>query len=159
MTNIEEATAPGAIQVHEGGVARAELRGSTYGAPDRFNGTNICYYLTFGREAVDKGFAQSEHIFEDTFRFQKVQHYSLEAHNNIESCDGEKLTVWASCQDPFTLRDQLVGDFWFAAQPYSDHRSLRRWRLWRQALCQSRADFRSADMDDAPAGKAPTLDQ
>ena len=42
VTNIEEATAPGAIQVHEGGVARAELRGSTYGAPERFNGTNIC---------------------------------------------------------------------------------------------------------------------
>jgi len=111
VTNIEEATAPGAIQVHEGDVARAELRGSTYGAPDRFNGTNICYYLTFGREAADKGFALAEHIFEDTFRFQKVQHYSLEAHNNIASYDGEKLTVWASCQDPFTLRDHLSGIF------------------------------------------------
>ena len=159
VTNIEEATAPDAIQVHEGGVARAELRGSTYGAPDRFNGTNICYYLTFGREAVDKGFAQAEHIFEDTFRFQKVQHYSLEAHNNIASYDGEKLTVWASCQDPFTLRDHLSGIFGLPLSRIRDHRSLRRWRLWRQTLCQSRADFRSADMDDAPAGKAATLDQ
>ena len=111
VTNIEEATAPGAIQVHEGGVARAELRGSTYGAPDRFNGTNVCYYLTFGREDADKGFAKSDHVFEDTFRFQKVQHYSLEAHNNIAYYDGEKLTLWASCQDPFTLRDHLSGIF------------------------------------------------
>lgn len=111
VTNIEEATAPGAIQVHEGGVARAELRGSTYGAPERFNGTNICYYLTFGREDVDKGFAKADHVFEDTFRFQKVQHYSLEAHNNVAYYDGEKLTVWASCQDPFTLRDHLSGIF------------------------------------------------
>lgn len=111
VTNIEEATAPGAIQVHEGGVARAELRGSTYGAPERFNGTNICYYLSFGREDVDKGFAKADHIFEDTFRFQKVQHYSLEAHNNVAYYDGEKLTVWASCQDPFTLRDHLSGIF------------------------------------------------
>ena len=111
VTNIEEAVAPGAIQVHEGGVARAELRGSTYGAPERFNGTNICYYLSFGRKDVEKGFAQAEHIFEDTFRFQKVQHYSLEAHNNIAYYDGEKLTVWASCQDPFTLRDHLSGIF------------------------------------------------
>ena len=79
VTNIEEATAPGAIQVHEGDVARAELRGSTYGAPARFNGTNICYYLGFGRGDVDKAFAQADHVFEDTFRFQKVQHYSLEA--------------------------------------------------------------------------------
>lgn len=111
VTNIEEATAPGAVLVHEAGVARAELRGSVYGAPERFNGTNICYYLTFGREDVGKGFAKADHIFEDTFRFQKVQHYSLEAHNNIAYYDGEKLTVWASCQDPFTLRDHLSGIF------------------------------------------------
>ena len=111
VTTIEAATAPGAIQVHEGDVARAELRGSTYGAPERFNGTNICYYLGFGRGDVEKAFAKADHIYEDTFRFQKVQHYSLEAHINIASFDGEKLTVWASCQDPFTLRDHLAGIF------------------------------------------------
>jgi CO/xanthine dehydrogenase Mo-binding subunit len=111
VTNIEEAIAPGASLVHEAGVARAELRGSVYGAPERFNGTNVCYYLTFGRDKVDKGFAKADYVFEDTFRFQKVQHYSLEAHNNIAYYDGEKLTVWASCQDPFTLRDHLSGIF------------------------------------------------
>src|SRR5918994_726165 len=111
VTNIEEAIAPAAIQVHEGDVAHAELRGSTYGAPPRFNGTNICYYLGFGRGDVDKAFAQADHVFEDTFRFQKVQHYSLEPHTNIAYYDGEKLAVWASCQDPFTLRDHLSGIF------------------------------------------------
>ena len=111
VTNIEEATAPGAIQVHEGDVARAELRGSVYGAPERFKGTNICYYLGFSRGDIDKGFAESDLVFEDTFRFQKVQHYSLEAHINIAYYDGEKLTMWSSCQDPFTLRDHLSGIF------------------------------------------------
>jgi CO/xanthine dehydrogenase Mo-binding subunit len=111
VTNIEEATAPGAIQVHEGDVARAELRGSVYGAPERFNGTNICYYLGFSRGDVEKGFAECDFVFEDTFRFQKVQHYSLEPHINIAYYDGDKLTVWASCQDPFTLRDHLSGIF------------------------------------------------
>jgi CO/xanthine dehydrogenase Mo-binding subunit len=111
VTNIEEATVPGAIQVHEGDVARAELRGSIYGAPERFNGTNICYYLGFGRGDVEKGFAKCDFVFEDTFRFQKVQHYSLEPHINIAHYDGDKLTVWASCQDPFTLRDHLSGIF------------------------------------------------
>src|SRR5512135_1091084 len=66
VTNIEEATAPGASLVHEAGVARAELRGSVYGAPERFNGTNVCYYLTFGRKDVQDGFAKADHIFEDT---------------------------------------------------------------------------------------------
>ncbi len=137
VTNIEQATAPGAVQVHEGGVARAELRGSTYGAPDRFNGTNVCYYLTFGREDAATGFAKSDHVFEDTFRFQKVQHYSLEAHNNIAYYDGEKLTVWASCQDPFTLRDHLSGNLSPAIEPHPSHRSLRRRRIRWKALCQS----------------------
>jgi CO/xanthine dehydrogenase Mo-binding subunit len=111
VTNIEEAIAPGAAQVHEGDVARAELRGSVYGAPERFNGTNICYYLGFSRGDVNKGFAESDFVFEDTFRFQKVQHYSLEPHINIAHYDGDKLMVWASCQDPFTLRDHLAGIF------------------------------------------------
>jgi CO/xanthine dehydrogenase Mo-binding subunit len=111
VTNIEEAIAPGAAQVHEGDVARAELRGSVYGAPERFRGTNICYYLGFSKGDVSKGFAASNFVFEDTFRFQKVQHYSLEAHINIAHYDGDKLTVWASCQDPFTLRDHLAGIF------------------------------------------------
>src|SRR5919106_6119981 len=57
VTNIEEAIAPGAVQIHEGDVARAELRGSVYGAPERFNGTNICYYLGFSRGDVERGFA------------------------------------------------------------------------------------------------------
>ena len=111
VTNIEEAIASGAVQVHEGDVARAELRGSVYGAPERFRGTNICYYLGFSKGDVSTGFAASDFVFEDTFRFQKVQHYSLEAHINIAHYDGDKLTVWASCQDPFTLRDHLAGIF------------------------------------------------
>jgi CO/xanthine dehydrogenase Mo-binding subunit len=111
VTTIEEAIAPGAVLVHEGDVAHAELRGSVYGAPDRFKGTNICYYLGFERADVAKGFAKSDIIYEDTFRFQKVQHYSLEAHVNMAHYDGDKLTVWSSCQDPFTLRDHLSGIF------------------------------------------------
>lgn len=111
VTNIEEAIAPGAAQIHEGDVARAELRGSVYGAPERFNGTNVCYYLGFSRGDVERGFAAADFVFEDTFRFQKVQHYSLEAHINIAHYDGDKLTVWAACQDPFTLRDHLAGIF------------------------------------------------
>jgi len=111
VTNLEEATAPGAPLVHEADVARAELRGSVYGAPERFKGTNVCYYLGFDKGDIAKGFAESDFVFEDTFRFQKVQHYSLEAHIGIAYYDGDKLTMWASCQDPFTLRDHLSGIF------------------------------------------------
>ena len=111
VTNIEEAVSPGATLVHEGAVNPAEMRGSTYGAPERFNGTNICYYFGYERGNLEEGFRKSDFVFEDTFRFHRVQHYSLEAHVNIAHYDGDRLTVWSSCQDPFTLRDHLSGIF------------------------------------------------
>ncbi len=111
VTSIDDAIAPDAPLVHEGEIGRAELRGSTYGAPDRFKGTNICYYFGYERGRLDEAFKQADFVFEDTFRFHKVQHYSLEPHTNIAHFDGEKFTIWSSCQDPFTLRDHLAGIF------------------------------------------------
>jgi CO/xanthine dehydrogenase Mo-binding subunit len=111
VTGIDDAVAEGAPLVHEGEVARAELRGSTYGAPERFKGTNICYYFGYERGNLEEAFKKADFVFEDTFRFHKVQHYSLEPHTNIAYYDGEKFTIWSSCQDPFTLRDHLAGIF------------------------------------------------
>jgi CO/xanthine dehydrogenase Mo-binding subunit len=111
VTTIDAAIAAGAALVHEGDVARTELRGSTYGAPERFRGTNICYYFGYERGSLENAFKKADFVFEDTFRFQKVQHYSLESHTNIAHYDGEKFTIWSSCQDPFTLRDHLAGIF------------------------------------------------
>ncbi len=111
VTGIDEAIAEGAPLVHEGDLARAELRGSTYGAPERFKGTNVCYYFGYERGDLEDAFKKADHVFEDTFRFHKVQHYSVEPHTNIAHYDGEKFTIWSSCQDPFTLRDHLSGIF------------------------------------------------
>jgi CO/xanthine dehydrogenase Mo-binding subunit len=108
---IDGAIAPGAPLVHEEDVPRAELRGSTYGAPERFGGTNICYFFGYERGNLDEAFKKAAYVYEDTFRFQKVQHYSLEPHTNIAHYDGDKFTIWSSCQDPFTLRDHLSGIF------------------------------------------------
>ena len=111
VSGIDQAITPDAPLVHEGDVAKAELRGSTYGAPERFKGTNVCYYFGYERGDLQQAFKKADFVFEDTFRFQKVQHYSLEPHTNIAYYDGEKFTVWSSCQDPFTLRDHLSAIF------------------------------------------------
>ena len=111
VTNIEEAIAPGAPLVHETAAAAGELRASSYDVPEKFKGTNICYHFGFSRGDVEEGFAKSAHVFEDTFRFQKVQHCSLEPHVNISHFTGDKLTVWSACQDPFTLRENLATIF------------------------------------------------
>ncbi|MEK6601936.1 MAG: molybdopterin cofactor-binding domain-containing protein, partial [Candidatus Binatota bacterium] len=111
VTNIEEAIAPGAPLVHEGESVKAELRGSSYGAPEKFKGTNVCYYFGYSQGDLEAGFKKADCVYEDTFRFPKVQHYSLEPHVSIASFEGDRLTVWSACQDPFTLRDHLAGIF------------------------------------------------
>ncbi len=111
VTSIEEAIAPGASLVHEKWSGQAELRGSSYGAPERFKGTNICSVFAYSRGDVEGGFKKSDHVFEDTFRFPKVQHFSMEPHTMVAHFGQDHLTVWSSCQDPFGLRDQLAGIF------------------------------------------------
>ncbi len=111
MTSIEDAIAPGAPLVHEQWSGKAELRGSSYGAPDRFKGTNICSHFSYSRGDVERRLQKSDYVFEDTFRFPKVQHYSLEPHVMLAHFEQDHLTVWSSCQDPFGLRDQLAGIF------------------------------------------------
>jgi len=111
VTSIEEAIAPGAPLVHETESVKAELRGVRYGAPERFKGTNVCYYFGYGQGDVTTGFEKSDCVFEDVFRFPKVQHYSLEPHVSIAHFQGDRLTVWTSCQDPFNLRDHLAAMF------------------------------------------------
>ncbi|HTM07126.1 MAG TPA: xanthine dehydrogenase family protein molybdopterin-binding subunit [Verrucomicrobiae bacterium] len=111
LTTIEEATAEGAPLVHDQWFGKAELRGSSYGAPDRFKGTNICSHFGYARGDVAKAFQKAAHVFEDTFTFPKVQHYSMEPHVMIAHFERDHLTVWSACQDPFGLRDHLASIF------------------------------------------------
>jgi len=111
VTNIEEAIAPGAPLVHETQFAKVQMRGTSYGAPEKFKGTNVCYYFGYSHGDVAEGFGKSDYVYEDTFRFPKVQHYSLEPHVTVADFEEGQLTVWTACQDPFTLRDHLAGIF------------------------------------------------
>jgi CO/xanthine dehydrogenase Mo-binding subunit len=111
VTDIEAAIASEAPLVHETASPAGELRAATYDVPEKFKGTNICYHFGYRRGDVEEGFKRSAHIFEDTLRFQKVQHYSLEPHVNISHFAGGTLTVWSASQDPFNLRENLAGIF------------------------------------------------
>jgi CO/xanthine dehydrogenase Mo-binding subunit len=111
VTTIDEAIAPGAPLVHEKPPAGAEMRASAYGPAREFEGTNICYRFRYERGKIEDAFRRSAHVFEDTFRFHRVQHCSLEPHVNVAHFTGGGLTVWSSCQDPFGLREHLAAIF------------------------------------------------
>lgn len=100
-----EAMQPGAPIVHPdlGSYQRNPLL--CYPVP----GTNILNHMRVRRGNVEKGFAQSEFIFEDTFTTQAQQHCCIEPHAAVGQVglDG-KATVWASTQAPYKVRTECA---------------------------------------------------
>jgi CO/xanthine dehydrogenase Mo-binding subunit len=111
VVGLDEALAPNAPLVHDAQSAEGEIHGYRYKAGGRFKGTNVCYHFSYRRGKVDAAFRKAAHIFEDTFTFPRVHHYSLEPHVTVADFDGDRIVLWASSQDPFTLREHLADIF------------------------------------------------
>ena len=107
VTSIEEALVPGAPLVHDSSSSGGEMMGQRYEAPKEFAGSNLCYRFSYAKGNVEEGFEKADHIFEDTFRFPRVQHFSMEPHATVAHVDGNHITLWAGTQEPFTLREHL----------------------------------------------------
>jgi len=84
------------------------------------DGTNICTHFRLNRGDIEKGFAESDRVFEDTFTLPATQHSFLETHACIASVEpggpargltGGRITVWATTQNPFVVRTQLANIF------------------------------------------------
>jgi CO/xanthine dehydrogenase Mo-binding subunit len=109
--SLEEALAPNAPLVHEAAAGGGELMGYHYQPPKEFRGSNLCYRFTYQRGDVAEGFKKSAHVFEDTFQFSRVHQFSMEPHATVAHVSGGMITLWASTQDPFTLREHISGVF------------------------------------------------
>ena len=107
VTSIEEALALDSPLVHDSSSSGGEMMGQHYEAPKEFAGSNLCYRFSYAKGNVEEGFKKADHIFEDTFRFPRVQHFSMEPHATVAHVDGNHITLWAGTQEPFTLREHL----------------------------------------------------
>jgi CO/xanthine dehydrogenase Mo-binding subunit len=111
VLNVEDALKAGATLVHQsvklpasGFADLADLK--------PIDGTNICTHFKLDRGDIKKGFAEADHIFEDTFTLPATQHSFLETHACIASVEpGGRITVWATTQNPFVVRTQLANIF------------------------------------------------
>ena len=111
VLNVDDALKPGATLVHDsvklpasGFADLAELK--------PIDGTNICTHFKLNRGDIDKGFAEADQVFEDTFTLPATQHSFLETHACIASVEpGGRITVWATTQNPFVVRTQLANIF------------------------------------------------
>ena len=109
VTTLEEALAPGAPLVHTGEPLAGHF--SDLATLKAKPGTNICHQFDYqrGRPAA---FAEADFVLEETYTFPRIQHYSMEPHGAVASWDDEGgLTVWASTQNPFSVRAELAKMF------------------------------------------------
>ena len=83
VTSIAEAIAPGAPLVHDASARGGELMGERYDTPKEFVGTNLCYRFSYSKGDVTEGFKKADFVFEDTFTFPRVQHFSMEPHATV----------------------------------------------------------------------------
>jgi CO/xanthine dehydrogenase Mo-binding subunit len=111
VTSIDEALAAGAPLVHESSAAGGDIMGQHYEVPKEFVGTNLCYRFSYANGDVNAGFKKADFIFDDTFTFPRVQHFSMEPHVTVAQVDGDRIMLWAATQEPFTLREHLADIF------------------------------------------------
>ena len=62
-----------------------------------------------GRQVSDK-------VFDSEFHDPYVAHAAIETHTALARLEGDKMTVWASTQSPFGLRDRIVRELGFPVE-------------------------------------------
>jgi CO/xanthine dehydrogenase Mo-binding subunit len=93
VIDIDEAIADGAPLVHP------------------FAENNICFQTELVKGDVEKGFAEADEIFEDSFEFPMVYHYSMEPHTAIAQVDSDGINIWTSTGHPFGVRQEIAESF------------------------------------------------
>jgi len=71
-------------------------------------GTNISNHYKLRKGDIDKGFEEADVIIENEFHVPHIQHSPIENHSAIAQMEPDgNLTVWASCQSPYAVRQAL----------------------------------------------------
>jgi CO/xanthine dehydrogenase Mo-binding subunit len=110
VTTLEEALAAGAPLVHAAESPAGHFADLSTLRPAP--GTNVCHQFHLERGRGAGAFAEADLVVEDGYTFPRVQHYSMEPHAALAAWDEEGgLTVWASTQNPFSVRLELAKMF------------------------------------------------
>jgi len=89
VTNIAEALAPDAPEIHEGGNQAGDKN-------------------EYSRGDVEEGFAKADVIIEQIYTTPTQVHNSLEPHGCTAFWEGEQLTIWESTQGIFQVREEIA---------------------------------------------------
>jgi len=103
VLDLREAIKPGACLVHPD-LHTYEIGAAFFPIPN----TNISNHFRIRKGDIEKGFAEADLIFEREYYVPHIQHSPIEPHAAIALYDrNDKLTIWASSQSPFAMRNIL----------------------------------------------------
>src|SRR5215467_3320892 len=111
VLDVQESLKPNATLIHDS-VKLPESGFADLAELKPVEGTNLCTHFKLVRGNIEKGFAEADRVFEDTFTLPATQHSFLETHACIASVEPSgRITVWATTQNPFVVRTQLSNIF------------------------------------------------
>ena len=110
VITLEEALAAGASLVHQGEPSAGYFADLSTLRPQP--GTNVCHQFHFARGDSAGALAGADLVLDETYRFPSVQHVALEPHAAVAVWDDATgLTIWASTQNPYSVRVELAKMF------------------------------------------------
>jgi CO/xanthine dehydrogenase Mo-binding subunit len=113
IATIEDALVPGAAELFPEAPLGFSPSYGTGAACALRPRPNVCFDWTY-RTGDAQAFDACDRIFEDEFRFSRMQHFHLEPFVSIAAVRSDTLEVWTSNQNPFPLRKELARMFKFA---------------------------------------------
>lgn len=72
-------------------------------------GSNVCLHYKLRHGDLEKGFAEADHIFEDTFRTPAAVHLPMEQHVAVAQLDSNgRMNIWTANQSPSFIRSEVA---------------------------------------------------
>jgi CO/xanthine dehydrogenase Mo-binding subunit len=113
IVSIEDALLPGAAELFPDAPLAFSPSYGTGASSAMRPQPNVCFEWLY-RTGDAAAFAACDQVFEDEFRFSRMQHFHLEPFVSVAAVRGDALEVWSSNQNPFPLRKELARIFRFA---------------------------------------------
>jgi CO/xanthine dehydrogenase Mo-binding subunit len=114
-TTIDEALAKDAPLLFEAPVSGAPIKLGDGVVSLKEPRPNVLCEFDYRNGDAGAVLATSDHVFEDSFRFSRINHFHLEPHVNVARVTGEQIELWSCNQDPFVLRSDIARIFGRAA--------------------------------------------
>jgi len=111
VTTIDEALAEDAPLLFDAPVAGEPIKLGDGVTSLKEPRPNVLCEFAYTNGDADTVLARSDHLFEDRFRFSRINHFHLEPHVNVARVTGAQIELWSCNQDPFVLRGDIARIF------------------------------------------------